>query len=70
MNLFTKPVSQGRALVPSGALQAPDRDELRAWVQMLRREASELRAQAAHISKVAADADDMADRIEQVLRTL
>lgn len=70
MNLFAKSVSPGRDLVPSGALQQPDREELRAWIQMLLREATELRAQAAHINKVATDADEMADRVETVLRTL
>ena len=41
---------------------------MRGWIQTLRKEAGALRAQAKHMNSVAADAEALADRIENVLR--
>lgn len=68
MNVFSREGGSGRELVPTGGVTDIDRDEMRGWIQTLRREASGLRNQARHMNQVADDAEALADRIETVLR--
>ena len=63
MNILSKDGGSGREVVPSGAVSELDREEMRGWVQTLRR-------QADHIHGVAQDAEALAERIEHVLRTV
>lgn len=70
MSIFQKDGGSGRNLVPTGAVSDVDRDEMRAWVQTLRREAEALRQRAAHMNTVAQDAEALAERIEKVLRSV
>lgn len=70
MSIFQKDGGAGRDLVPVGAVSDMDREEMRGWVQTLRREAEALRAQAAHMNGVARDAEALAERIEKVLRSV
>lgn len=70
MSIFTKSDGPGRELVPSGAVSDMDRDEMRGWIQTLRREAEALRNQASHMNIVAQDAEALAERIEKVLRSV
>ena len=68
MQIFSKDRAPSRDLVPSNAVSDVDREEMRGWIQTLRKEAGALRAQAKHMNSVAADAEALADRIENVLR--
>lgn len=70
MNIFSKDGGDSRELVPAGAVSELDREEMRGWVQTLRREADALRRQAEHINGVARDAEALAERIEHVLRSV
>jgi hypothetical protein len=69
MSIFTRDRGSGRELVATGALSDADRADMRGWIQTLRKEAEELRAQAEHMNTVAQDAEAMAERIENVLRS-
>jgi hypothetical protein len=68
MSIFTRDSGSGRELVPTMAVGDADREEMRGWVQMLRKEAEALRLQATHINTVADDAEALAARVEGLLR--
>lgn len=70
MSIFSKDSGSGRELVPTGVVSEMDRDEMRGWIQTLRREAETLRTQATHMNNVAQDAEVLAERIEHVLRSV
>ncbi len=69
MDIFAKDRTSGRDLVPSTAVSEMDREEMRGWIQTLRKEAGALRSQAKHMNNVADDAEALAERIESVLRS-
>ncbi len=69
MNLLSRNGGTGRDLVPTHAVTDADREEMRGWIQTLRSEAAGLRGQARLMNQVAQDAEALADRIENVLRS-
>lgn len=69
MAIFTQDGGPSRELVPSTPVTEMDREEMRGWIQTLRRESGALRAQAKHMNQVADDAEALADRIESLLRS-
>ncbi|MBO6784524.1 MAG: hypothetical protein JJ899_14815 [Alphaproteobacteria bacterium] len=68
MAIFSRDGRGGRELVPSRPVTEADHEEMRGWIQTLRKESAALRVQARHMNQVADDADALADRIEKVLR--
>lgn len=70
MSIFQKDGGSGRDLVPTGAVSDMDREEMRGWVQTLRRESEALRKQVSHMNNVAQYAEALAERIEKVLRSV
>lgn len=46
-----------------------DREAMRSWITMLRKEAKNLRSEAQHMLKVAEEADTLAGRIDFLLKS-
>ncbi len=68
MEPLSKFRSPGRDLVSTrGQEPETDREALRGWMQMLRKEAANLRDQVAHMNTVAEEAEQLAQRIERAL---